>query len=85
MEKIEIKERCFFCDRLFHYGGTHKYYGEVVPRFKLSICEICQQANHDGLHHKYDDKFEKHLKANNLPIPEKNAKGYYPVPDAKKG
>lgn len=84
MDETEIKERCFFCNRLFHFGN-HKYYGEYVAKYKLSICSSCKSSNHDGLNPSYNKKFEDHLKTNNIPIPERNAKGWYPVPNAKSG
>lgn len=79
MEELDHKAQCFFCNQPFNYG-IHKYHGEWVPEFKLLICHSCQRANHDGLRHDWEAKFEKHLEYNNIPRPNKNIEGYYPVP-----
>lgn len=79
MEEVEHKEQCFFCGSSFHYG-PHKWHGEYVSKYNLLICHTCQNSNHDGLRHDWEDRFESHLKAEMKPLPEKNLEGYYSVP-----
>jgi hypothetical protein len=71
-------EKCFFCNLSFKFGN-HKYYGEYLPNYQLYICGSCLRGNWDGLNPRLEDKFEEHLKAKNLPIPERNDKGWYPL------
>jgi hypothetical protein len=44
------------------------------------ICKICDSANWDGINPHHDEKLEKHLKGEGIPIPDKNEKGFYPLP-----
>lgn len=79
MEETDLKDYCFFCGRSAT-NGPHKYQLDWDSKYQLLICHNCQNANLGGLRHDWDHKFERHLTERNLPFPEKNADGYYPVP-----
>lgn len=72
----EHKVVCFFCGQSFHFGN-HKYYGKYLPNYQLNVCDSCQRGNWDGLNPGLENKFEKHLISKNLPIPKRNANGWY--------
>jgi hypothetical protein len=74
----EHKEVCFFCNQYFNFSN-HKYYGKYLSNYQLNVCDSCLKGNWDGLNPDLEDKFEKHLKTKNLPIPKRNTKGWYPL------
>lgn len=75
---VEPKVQCFFCRKHFNFG-VHKYYGRYIKEYKMNVCDSCMRGNWDGLNPGLESKFEEHLRANNIPFPERNSKGWYPL------
>lgn len=67
-------EACFLCGTDFQFG-EHIYAGKPLNRFGISVCNICKDANADGLGPGYEKKFLKHLEENGLSIPDRSEKG----------
>ncbi len=77
MPEPKIMDRCFTCGSEFQMG-PHQYDGKFIPRYKISVCRICYDGNWDGWAPQSSDRIIKHLKKENLPIPEKNEKRWLP-------
>jgi len=77
MERDKFMYQCFICGGEFQFG-PHKYKGKNIPRYKISVCDVCYNANWDGWAPEYENKLIEHLKKENLPIPERNEKGWFP-------
>ena len=77
MPSTEIVFGCDLCGAQFQFG-PQIYDGEFFPRYKLTICQRCWDGNHDGYGPAVEKKFLAHLKANGIPVPARNAKGWFP-------
>ncbi len=69
--------RCDLCGSEFQMGA-HRYDGKRAPRYDIVVCLPCYEANGDGWNPRYEEFLISHLKEKGLPIPEKNAKGFFP-------
>ncbi|HEX3723307.1 MAG TPA: hypothetical protein VHV31_10975 [Nitrolancea sp.] len=45
---IKIMVPCGLCHREFQFG-PHRYVGRWVRSWGISICDMCESANHDGI------------------------------------
>lgn len=72
-----IYETCFCCEKEYQFSFGI-YYGKHIPRYKINVCMLCYQGSHDGWSPRHETKLIQHLKSNDMPIPEKNSKGYLP-------
>ena len=79
LENRSNKLKCFLCESKFWFG-EHQYEGHFIREYGFMACKKCVDANWDGLSPIYEEKVLDHLKANNLPIPQRNSKGWYPAP-----
>ena len=77
MNKDKIMLKCPLCYGEFQFG-PHRYDGTAIPRYQITVCNSCHQSNWDGWAPHYEGHLIQHLKANNLPIPKRNAKGWFP-------
>jgi hypothetical protein len=73
-------ETCRMCGSSFEHG-PHVYQGRQLKRYKLLVCEACHKSNADGWNREMEPKLLAHLRAANLPVPERNAKGLFPRGD----
>jgi len=76
MAEEKIMQRCFMCGSEYQFG-PHRYDGKYISRYQISVCRSCYDSNWDGWAH-YEPRLVAHLKANNLPIPARNEKGWLP-------
>lgn len=70
--------KCDFCKQKFKFG-PHAYELKALPRYRLSICKGCRAANHDGIAPHLEKEVLAHLKAQGLPEPARNEKGWLPL------
>ena len=68
---------CGLCGRSVRMG-PHHYDGTWIPTYQITMCKPCFTGNWDGISPSFEKKLEKHLELKGLPIPERNAKGWYP-------
>ena len=68
------------CGASFEHG-PHVYQGRQIARYKLLVCEACHKGNAEGWNRAMEPKLLAHLRAANLPVPERNAKGLFPRGD----
>lgn len=59
-------------------NGPHRYDGCHSKLFDLWVCSNCWDANWDGWAPHYERFLLDHLKKKGLPIPKRNAKGWFP-------
>lgn len=78
MEEGNIMIKCDLCYRSFQFG-PHRYDGEYLSQYKMAVCDWCLRGHCDGVGPSHEDQFKKHLDANNIPLPERNAKGWFPL------
>ena len=77
MNEDKIMRTCPLCYREYQFG-PHRYDGTAIPRYQITVCNTCYRSNWDGWAPHYESQLIDHLKANNLPIPKRNAKGWLP-------
>ena len=70
-------KRCFMCDNEF-LMGPDRYDGKFIRSYKINVCRICYNGNWDGWCPDFEDRLIEHLNKENLPIPERNEKGWLP-------
>ncbi|MCP4178250.1 MAG: hypothetical protein GY756_10825 [bacterium] len=58
-----------------HSGGR---YGQYIREYEITVCTPCYTSNWDGWNMTNTRKIIEHLKANGLPVPETNDKGFLP-------
>jgi hypothetical protein len=58
--------------------GPHAYKGRTWPHYKMLVCNLCHDANWDGIAPSREQVFERHLNLNGIPLPPRNEKGWYP-------
>ena len=68
---------CDLCGQSFQYG-PHAYLGNRLPHYDMMLCRACFAGNWDGFGDLNEAKFEAHLTARGIPLPKRNAKGWYP-------
>lgn len=78
MEEEKIMKKCDLCYMSFQFG-PHRYDGKYLSNYKMLVCSGCLRAHWDGVGPSHEKQFIKHLDANNIPLPERNAKGWYPL------
>lgn len=78
MDSDEIMFKCDLCSRSFQFGH-HKYDGKYLKKYEMSVCQGCLNSNWDGVGPSLEKQFTDHLYSKNIPLPEKNAKGWYPL------
>jgi hypothetical protein len=68
---------CDLCGSTFQMG-PHIYDGKVLGHYKMSLCRPCYEGNWDGIGPVHEAQFERHLAKREIPLPLRNAKGWYP-------
>jgi len=77
MSKEKFMYKCFMCGGDYQYG-PHKYEGQWIRQYNISVCNICYKANWDGWAPEYETKLIEHLRKEGIPIPERNEEGWLP-------
>jgi hypothetical protein len=75
-DKIMIK--CDLCNMSFQFGH-HRYDGKHLASYNMSVCNSCLRGNWDGVGPAREEAFIKHLQTNNITLPARNDKGWYPL------
>ncbi len=68
---------CQMCSSSYQMG-RHIYDGKHIARYNLDVCKTCYDGNWDGWAPHYEEKLLAHLKEQNISVPERNEKGWYP-------
>ena len=68
---------CEVCGSEFQYG-PHIYDEKHISSYNLTDCSTCYKMNWDGWASQWESKIIAHLKKNDIPIPERNKKGWLP-------
>ena len=68
---------CDLCSKMFQMG-PHIYDGKFIVRYQLSVCKSCWDNNWDGWGPYLERRLIAHLRAKDIPVPERNAKGWIP-------
>jgi hypothetical protein len=76
MSEDRVMIKCDLCSMSFQFG-PHKYDGKHLAHYNMSVCNSCLRGNWDGIGPMLEPRFIKHLKDNNIPLPERNNKGWY--------
>ena len=76
--KIIVREKCFFCENEYQMSAG-KYEGKPIKKYGINVCQICFGSNWDGWTGSNESKLIDFLNKNNIPIPERNEKGWLPV------
>jgi len=69
--------RCDICGSEFQWG-PQRYDGQDIPRYQMIVCMPCYKGNWDGWAPHREKKLEEHLAQKGLPLPERNARGWFP-------
>jgi len=77
MSEDKFMLQCFMCRKEFQFS-PHIYAGRHIPAYNITVCDTCYKSNWDGWAPHYERKLIEHLKKENLPIPERNEKGWLP-------
>jgi hypothetical protein len=77
MPSTKIMLGCGLCGAQFQFG-PHVYDGKHISRYQLTICRSCWSGNHDGYGPAVEKQFLAHLKAKGIPVPARNADGWFP-------
>jgi hypothetical protein len=80
MTEFVITQICQLCGRQHFFGDDHRYDGKFIAAYKIQVCKGCLDGNFDGLAPHYEEAFEAHLAKHGIPVPQRNAKGLYPLP-----
>lgn len=80
MQDISFQQQCQICGASFRFG-PHLFHGKRIGKYRLMVCRSCWIANWDGWKTEAESKFEAHLAAHGIPLPERNRKGQYPRGD----
>lgn len=78
MAEDKIMLKCFLCGREFQFG-PHRYDGRGVPKWGITICRTCDDANWDGIVLANHPGLKRHLETRGIPIT-LNAKGWLDIP-----
>ena len=68
---------CELCGTPYQMGPGI-YEGKTIARYQLSVCGTCYAANWDGWAPHLEPAFIEHLQKKGIPLPERNAGGWYP-------
>jgi hypothetical protein len=81
--KNAIYYTCKLCGSKFQFG-PHVYDGKWLNYYKMTLCRTCYDINWDGFAPHYEGVIERHLVAEDIPLPARNRSGWYPrdVPTA---
>lgn len=71
---------CELCGAQFQFG-SHVYRGKVIANYKLTVCSRCWEGNSDGFASHFERILEAHWNRNDIPVPTRNSKGWYPRGD----
>lgn len=77
MRKPSLQIPCDLCRSKVAFGGGH-YDGHTLPHYDMFLCHRCYSMNWDGIAPLYEPIFEKHLSSKGIPLPRRNAQGWYP-------
>ena len=71
--------KCFLCESYFRFG-PHDYDGKHLRKYLIDVCNFClRSSKKDGINPRHEEKFLKHLEEKNLPVPERNENGLFPL------
>ncbi len=74
----DLTEKCDLCGLSFECSPS-QLDGRYLKYYKLTICKTCFRGNWDGLAPHFEERFIHHLKNKGIPLPERNAKGRFPL------
>lgn len=77
MSEEKIMCQCDMCGNKFQMG-QHVYNGKFISRYQISVCKSCWDGNWDGWAPHYEQRLIAHLQKKGIPLPERNAKGWFP-------
>lgn len=78
MNKEKFIFKCDVCGRPYQHGPG-RYEGHRLELYGgVFCCDSCWQGNWDGWTPQNEHVLLEHLKQKNLPVPERNAKGWLP-------
>lgn len=78
MTKDKFMFKCDVCGAMYQHG-PHRYEGHKLKLYgNIFCCDSCWQGNWDGWAPHYEKMLLDHLRQKNLPVPERNAKGWLP-------
>ena len=77
MAKPLITMECGLCSSEFHFGA-HRGGGKYLPRYGLTVCSACYDANGDGWGPAHERRLLSHLDAQGLGVPVRTGKGSLP-------
>jgi hypothetical protein len=69
--------RCDICETAVKWEHD-QYDGQLINRYDMFVCMPCWDGNWDGWNPRWEKRFEEHLAKKGIPLPERNAKGWYP-------
>lgn len=69
---------CNLCGRAARMD-KHLYDGRTLPHYEMFVCNSCFESNWDGLAAHFEPAFVQHLNDRNIPLPQRNEKGWYPL------
>ena len=69
--------KCPLCPNEFQISPP-RIEGVTIPRYQITVCRSCYNNNWDGWEPGREKHLLKHLKLNNLPVPDRNANGRFP-------
>lgn len=74
----DVMVDCFICGRSFRFG-PNRYDGAHIAMYDMTVCKSCIRGNQDGWSPTYEGKILAHLAEKNIPVPERNEKGWLPL------
>ncbi len=79
MVTFKTQLTCDLCGKTFeHTPGRELIPVEKFHLFDMGICRYCSSGNEDGWSPNAEKEIINHLNKNELPVPDKNKKGYLP-------
>lgn len=69
---------CSVCGKKYHFGHHMYEYGTYIERYKMPICNDCDNKNVDGWCVELESKLLEHLLKEAIAEPERNKNGLYP-------
>lgn len=74
-----MKINCDLCDRSTNFGGGQYDGKPSALNNKIFFCNNCRSVHWDGIGPAQEQKFISVLRHHNIPLPERNEKGWYPL------
>jgi hypothetical protein len=68
---------CELCKKQFQFGHN-RYDGTYIPRYQITVCTSCWNANLDGWAPDLEGRLITHLQQKGIAIPERNCNGWLP-------